>query len=548
MSLLKLDFHRHIFLEFVEKSGLLVLARGLGIQELILRGFIELYADPKLLVLVLNLRESFEDLLGKECMEKDEDVQKNNVLFKVINASTTATAREKLYHSGGVLSITSRILLMDLLKGRVPTDLVSGILIADAHTLQEDGTEAFALELFRNANKTAFIKAFSESAESFVLGWAKPEKALRLLKVKELFLYPRFDKLIDDELSKANVIVNEYRQAATQRIKSINIAIADLKEKCLKQIAKSNPQLEMEDLRRTDLMVTGELAMMIRRQLRLEWHKVSLKSRQLVSELSLLSTIEQYLLAYDSVTFLRFLETLIMAHKITTSEDPESAAFWLDDDAAQALIATARERVFAREEPEMSPKWKCIQQILSEEGVSPDEPIDLTNDDASIKLVLIMVSDGNVKRQLQSVLHHGPNVYLASQLIGFKAWKERGEFVTRACMSDIDEKGKIKRFRPPPPHIDNTQYVVGVAATMSHEPVMDETILVDFDLELLKKGIAVRTFGELERPLLFLEQTCPSSIILYDIDLAFIRTIEVKRCMHYCFYFRFTRQHIARHL
>ena len=63
MSLLKLDFHRHIFLEFVEKSGLLVLARGLGLQELILRGFIELYADPKLLVLVLNLRESFEDLL-----------------------------------------------------------------------------------------------------------------------------------------------------------------------------------------------------------------------------------------------------------------------------------------------------------------------------------------------------------------------------------------------------------------------------------------------------------------------------------------------------
>ena len=91
---------------------------------------------------------------------------------------------------------------MDLLKGRVPTDLVSGILIADAHTLQEDGTEAFALELFRKANKTAFIKAFSESAESFILGWAKPDKALRLLKVKDLFLYPRFDKLIDDELSK----------------------------------------------------------------------------------------------------------------------------------------------------------------------------------------------------------------------------------------------------------------------------------------------------------------------------------------------------------
>ena len=58
--------------------------------------------------------------------------------------------------------------------------------------------------------------------------------------------------------------------------------------------------------------------------------------------------------------------------------------------------------------------------------------------------------------------------------------------------------------------------------------------LIDFDLELLKKGIAVRTFGELERPLLFLEQLCPTSIILYDIDLAFIRTIEVIRDHESC--------------
>ena len=139
-----------------------------------------------------------------------------------------------------------------------------------------------------------------------------------------------------------------------------------------------------------------------------------------------------------------------------------------------------------------------------------------------------MVSDSNVKRQLQSVLHHGHSAYLTSQLIGFNAWKQRGEFVTRACMSDIDEKGKIKRLRPPPPHIDSTQYVVGMAAAMSHEPVLGEAVLVDFDLELLKKGVAVRTFGELERPLLFLEQLCPTSIILYDIDLAFLRTIEVR--------------------
>lgn len=516
MSFLKLDFQRRIFTDFVPESGLLLLGHGLGIDELV-RGYVELYASPKLLVFVLNLSEAFEaDLLQEYTAGEHELV--GQVLFKVVDTTTTVARRQQLYLAGGVISITARILLMDLLKDRIPTDLVTGIIVAGAHAVQEDGTEAFALELFRRANSIAFIKALSEHVEPFATGWAKPDKALKMLKVKQLFLHPRFDPDIDSELSAASVVVNEYRQQATARMRSINIALADLVQKCLREIGKANPQIEMDDLKSTDLLATGELAGMIRRRLRTEWHRVSLKSRQLISELGLLYAIESYLLAYDSVTFLRFLETLVMASRTTAAEDIESAAFWLDDDIAQAMIETARGRVL-RGTVEECPKWQCLQNIISEELQREEHK------------VLVLVSDGNVKLQLQCMLHHGPAAYLSDQLAGFKTWRQRGEFVTRSCMAGVDEQGRSKRFRTGalPPHIDPTQYILSVAAATSHEPIstaMNEQP-PDYEAELAKRGIFIRIYSDLLRPLCLLESLNPSSIIMYEIDLAFIRTVEV---------------------
>lgn len=41
--------------------------------------------------------------------------------------------REALYLGGGVLFITSRILVVDLLKKQCPVDKVAGILVFNAH-------------------------------------------------------------------------------------------------------------------------------------------------------------------------------------------------------------------------------------------------------------------------------------------------------------------------------------------------------------------------------------------------------------------------------
>ena len=58
-----------------------------------------------------------------------------------------------MYLEGGVLFISGRILVVDLLKNRVPLNLVSGFLVYRAHSILTSHQEGFALRLYRKTNK-----------------------------------------------------------------------------------------------------------------------------------------------------------------------------------------------------------------------------------------------------------------------------------------------------------------------------------------------------------------------------------------------------------
>lgn len=61
--------------------------------------------------------------------------------------------RELVYLSGGILFVTTRILVVDMLKNRVPIDKITGIVVLRAHNVLESCQEAFVLRLFRQKNK-----------------------------------------------------------------------------------------------------------------------------------------------------------------------------------------------------------------------------------------------------------------------------------------------------------------------------------------------------------------------------------------------------------
>lgn len=128
-----LEFHRHIIQKNATEGGLIVVARGLGLNRII-RSFIHLYADSRVLVYVLN-SEQDDSMLGFS----DGSEQGQGMVFEtaarihVIKTETSAKERSLIYDKGGVVILSPRVFLMDLLHGRVPVPLVTGVMVPNAH-------------------------------------------------------------------------------------------------------------------------------------------------------------------------------------------------------------------------------------------------------------------------------------------------------------------------------------------------------------------------------------------------------------------------------
>ncbi|CAG5130689.1 unnamed protein product [Candidula unifasciata] len=136
-----LDYENQIFLDMFHDDGLLIMSRGLGVSRLFLH-FLKVYCDPASLVLVLNTTPADEAYLTEQ-LEKQGITNPPKVITNEINAAE----RQTTYVQGGVLFITSRILVVDLLTDRVPVGHVTGILVYRAHKIIESCQEAFILAL-----------------------------------------------------------------------------------------------------------------------------------------------------------------------------------------------------------------------------------------------------------------------------------------------------------------------------------------------------------------------------------------------------------------
>lgn len=187
-----------------ETSGaLVVMARGMGIH-VVVRRLVQLHCDSRHLVFLLNTSKDEEQLLVQELMA-------HGVLRlpAIITNECDAQERAELYLSGGVLIVTARILIVDLLSERVPIEHATGIFVANAHRVSESSNIAFILRIVRQRNKSAFIKAFSDDAPALTNGFSKIEKLMRSLYIRKLQLWPRFHMAVSEELSKSPPQVEE---------------------------------------------------------------------------------------------------------------------------------------------------------------------------------------------------------------------------------------------------------------------------------------------------------------------------------------------------
>lgn len=324
--------------------------------------------------------------------------------------------REKMYAQGGIFSITSRILIVDLLANLLNPEAITGLVVLHADKIIATSLEAFILRIYRQKNKVGFLKAFSDNPEPFTTGFAPLSTMMRNLFLRSVSIWPRFQVIVAQSLEgkkKAEVI--ELEVPMSESMRNIQNAILECVEVSIGELKKGNSGLEMEDWN-VDSALHKQFDLVVRRQLDPVWHRVSWKTKQIVNDLTVLRGMLHTLLTYDAVSFNRHLDTILAAHSPPPGSTRQNQSPWLFLDAAHTIFDTAKRRVYTgkvvkdgpedieslRPVLEEQPKWAVLADILEE--IDRDLYFNPVVRDDSNGTILIMCTDTAQCRQLREYL------------------------------------------------------------------------------------------------------------------------------------------------
>ncbi|KAM0790973.1 hypothetical protein ACM66B_004275 [Microbotryomycetes sp. NB124-2] len=333
---LLLPFQRNLLKQLMPKDSsastgdaLLLMARGLGLRSIV-STVLRVYDSSDYLVIIVNASPDEERSFAEEL----------GMRVKVVGFELPAATREIMYKQGGIFSVTSRILTVDMLNKKLPVELVTGLIVMHAETVTPESSEAFVVRIYRQYNRDGFLKAFSDQPEQFTFGIAPLQTVLQQLKLRQVIIVPRFHSEVDRDLHKRKADVVELYQPLSSAMKEIQTAILECMELTLSEIKRSNTYLEIEDFTVENALFRS-FETLVRRQLEPVWHKVGPKTRGYVRDIATLRELQRYLLSFDCVTFLRYLETLL----VSQGEKKDQSA-WLFTSAADTIISSAKKRVY----------------------------------------------------------------------------------------------------------------------------------------------------------------------------------------------------------
>ena len=400
--------------------------------------------------------------------------------------------------NSGVICITSRILIVDLLAGVLQPHEIKGMLVYRAEQVTEQSTEAFILRIYRSlqgrsshanhdtsssSSRAGFVKAFSENPEALLQGFGQVDKVLKALQVRKLYLVPRFWEPVLDELEKVGrtPLVTEFHQALSPSQAAMQQALAAAVQACLRQLKQATPLIDWNNNNNhnsnTELSVencvTTHFDAAIRRQLEPDWHRLSPATKQLVQDLrTLRSLLQTCLLQYDCVTFWRVLNSLK-----TLSAASRVPSLWLLTPAANVLFRHAKERLYrlVRSEKEEgpwrletileeNPKWKLLQQVLQEIHDKHKQQQSTNASDTRIHhhphphrhrhqptTVLVMVKDDKTLDTLRAYLTDGKKRTLLLRWLRYlEQFNDRsragGLAISEESRLLLEEEGRVRRI------------------------------------------------------------------------------------------------------
>ncbi|KAI5729952.1 hypothetical protein M8J76_008305 [Diaphorina citri] len=492
-----LDYEKEMLLNLLHQDGLLIGAKGLNTQQDILLNLIRIHCEPGNLVLILSAEPEEEGWLLSQLT-----LEGVTPLPRVLSCENNASEREKIYLQGGVLFVPARILVVDMLKKKVPIEHITGFIVLRAHRILESCQEAFALRLYRQNNKTGFIKAISSSPQSFLTGFAQLEKILRSLFLRHVYLMPRFQATVKETLEKRKPDVIELRINLTSCMSACQNAVLDIGSYLLKELKRLNVGLLDMDEISIESIYSSQFHRSLQVKLDPVWHQLSKVSKQIIADLRTLRHLLLLLLDSDAIHLASVLASLRSPDYVHKSSG------WPLLDQAETLILNVEER---RSKREQQPKWSVLKEILSEIHDSSGK------EGGGQEMALVLVNDVSTCRQLRKLLTDGAD----------KIFNDTTRYISRTRPESLAQLGKPPSTESPTDDPDTHDDPVDKDSQDSEE---EESFMLSQkpnERELCLTADRVAEPTDLSSKLRSLK---PTSVIFYNADVAAIRQVEVYQC------------------
>ncbi|XP_031784580.1 DNA repair endonuclease XPF isoform X2 [Nasonia vitripennis] len=533
-----LEYENQMFLEILQEDGLVITAKGLGL-ETVFTNILKAYSDPGQLVIVLGTNDDEETYFIEQL--KNQGVKH---LPRIVSAQCLSEEREVMYLEGGVLFISGRILVVDLLKNRVPLNLVSGMLVYRAHSILNSHQEAFALRLYRKTNKTGFIKAFTNSALAFTVGFAQVEQVMKKLYVKKLYLWPRFHKIVNTSLSKYKPEVIELHVKLTAKMLAIQTALLDVMNYMVQELKKINKYIDLDEL-----TVENAVAKKFHKQLQLQldpiWDQLSFKSKQLISDLKTQRSLLMCLTHEDAVSFYAMISSL------QTMEYAMKSSGWTVLDVVDDMFKNAKARIYTQNgdfKPEPNPKWTALSETLLE--ISHDSA---KKKKESAEKILILTQDSRTCGQLKNYLTMGAKEYLLFETMKKLKPDKIQNLKKPETLKTLSKPENLNANTDMETDAENEDERESYVLTLSQKPETNDeedsntrseninssqyfeecSQLVDMDLTTISSSDpiliiqSIKKGGDTMSLHRTLDEVQPSYVIMYAADISTVRQLEV---------------------
>ncbi|KAG1354368.1 DNA repair endonuclease UVH1 [Cocos nucifera] len=339
-----LPFQEQIILDLLEdpNGGLVVLSSGLSLPSLV-ASLLLLHHPSQGSLLILSASDSQKSTIIRSLRRlhhadstPNPNPSSDPPLPSDIPGDLPSHHRTALYSSGAALFVTPRILIADLLTSRVPPSAVASLLVLNAHRLSDTSTEAFIARVLRSLSRSATVRAISDRPHAMVAGFAKAERILKCLFIRRLHLWPRFHVQVSADLERNPPKVVDVRVPMTPAMKGIQTAVLEAMDACLKELRRTN-KVDVEDLT-VEKGLFKSFDEIVRMQLDPIWHTIGKKTKQLVSDLKTLRKLLDYLVRYDAVTYLKYLDTLRVSEGVRS--------VWIFADSSPRIFELAKKRVY----------------------------------------------------------------------------------------------------------------------------------------------------------------------------------------------------------